>query len=257
MVAPPHDRSAPVAPVLDTGIHAMTTTEIIAELKSLGLQSIKKVLMKHGAREPFFGVKIEELKKIQKRIKTDHALALELYDTGISDAMYLAGLIVDDPKMTRKDLQKWVKDAYWYMLSESTVAWVAAGSNHGREVALEWIDSDKENIAAAGWATLSSLVKIKADAELDIDELRTLLQRVQKTIHKQPNRVRYVMNGFVIAVGSFVSSLTEAALQTAEKIGAVSVDMGETACNVPGATEYIKKAQARGEIGKKRKTAKC
>jgi ribonucleotide monophosphatase NagD (HAD superfamily) len=114
-----------------------------------------------------------------------------------------------------------------------------------------------ENIAAAGWATVSSLVAIKDDAELDLAEIKRLLQRVQKTIHQQPNRVRHVMNGFVIAVGSYVTALSEVALETAEKIGKVSVDMGETACNVPAAGDYIKKVRDRGAIGKKRKTAKC
>src|ERR1700730_17287765 len=123
----------------------MTAQEILDQLKALGKPSIKKVLINHGAREPFFGVKVEDLKKIQKRIKKDHQLALELYDTGISDAMYLAGLIADDPQMTRKDLQRWVEQAYWYMLSEYTVPWVAAGSKHGLAVALEWIESKKEN----------------------------------------------------------------------------------------------------------------
>src|SRR3984893_17397899 len=123
----------------------MTASEIVKELKSRGRANRKKVCFKHGAREPFFGVKVEDLKKIQKRIKKDHQLALELYDTGISDAMYLAGLIADDPQMTRKDLQRWVEQAYWYMLSEYTVPWVAAGSKHGLAVALEWIESKKEN----------------------------------------------------------------------------------------------------------------
>ena len=72
-----------------------TADEVVAELKTLGSESNKKVLVRHGAREPFYGVKIEDLKKIQKRIKKDHDLALALYDTGISDAMYLAGLIAD------------------------------------------------------------------------------------------------------------------------------------------------------------------
>ncbi len=235
----------------------MTLSEVVEELKSLGKVSIKKVLMNHGAREPFFGVKVEDLKKIQKRIKMDHALALELYDTGISDAMYLAGLIADDAKMTKKDLQRWVAQAYWYMIGEYTVPWVAAGSKYGWELALEWIDSKKENVAAAGWATLSSLVSIKDDAELDLAALKQLLPRVQKIIHEQPNRVRHVMNGFVIAAGSYVPALTDQALATAEKVGQVSVDMGGTACKVPSAPEYIQKAQDRGAIGKKRKSAKC
>jgi hypothetical protein len=65
------------------------------------------------------------------------------------------------------------------------------------------------------------------------------------------------MNGFVIAVGSYVKALTTLALQTAAKIGSVSVEMGGTACKVPDAAAYIKKVQQRGAIGKKRKTAKC
>jgi 3-methyladenine DNA glycosylase AlkD len=224
----------------------MSAQKILDELKSLGSESIKNVLVKHGAQEPFFGVKVEHLKKIQKRIKMDYKLALELYDTGISDAMYLAGLIADDARMTKKDLQRWVKGAYWYMLSEFTVPWVAAGSHVGHELALEWIDSKKENVAAAGWATLSNLVRTKDDAELDLAELKKLLERVGKTIHQQPNRVRHVMNAFVIAVGSFVKELTDAALDTASKVGAVSVDMGGTACKVPDAVDYINKVKAKG-----------
>ncbi len=235
----------------------MTAKEIVAELKPLGKDTYKKVLLNHGVKEPFFGVKIEDLKKIQKRVKKDYQLALDLYDTGIYDAMYLAGLIADDPKMTKADLQRWAEQANCAMLGEYTVPWVAAESQHGRELALAWIESKKEDLAATGWATLSGLVAIKDDADLDLAELKRLLERVQKTIHQQPNRVRHVMNGFIIAVGSYVKALTALALQTAAKIGPVSVDMGGTACKVPLAAEYIKKVQQRGAIGKKRKTVKC
>jgi hypothetical protein len=65
------------------------------------------------------------------------------------------------------------------------------------------------------------------------------------------------MNTFVISVGCYVQDLTDLALQTAAKIGLVTVDMGDTACKVPSAAEYIQKVQKRGSIGKKRKTAKC
>ena len=235
----------------------MTAIEIVETLRSLGSESIKSIHMKHGAEEPFFGVKIEDLQKLRKKIGVNHELALELYDTGISDAMYLAGLIADDTRMTKKDLQRWVDGAYWYMISTYTVAWVAAGSKHGLALALKWIESKKEKIATAGWSTLSSIVATTPDEDLDLPELRKLLGRLVKTIHKQPNRVRYVMNGFVIAVGSYVAPLTEASLKAAEAIGKVSVDMGDTSCKVPLATDYILKVRDRGSIGKKRMSAKC
>src|SRR5207244_978082 len=149
----------------------MTAKEIVEELKPLGRDSYKKVLLNHGIPEPLLGVKIEDLKKIQKRIKKDYRLALDLYDTGIYDAMYLAGLIADDAKMTKQDLERWLDKANCGMHCEYTVPWVAAEGRHGRELALQWIESGKEHVAAAGWATLSSLVAIKDDAELDAAEL--------------------------------------------------------------------------------------
>jgi 3-methyladenine DNA glycosylase AlkD len=234
----------------------MTAKEIVAELKSLGNDGYKRIIMNQGVKEPVYGVKIEYMKKIQKRVKQDYQLALDLFDTGIYDAMYLAGLVADDAKMTKKDLQRWVDNAKSPPIAQFTVPWVAAESPHGWELGLKWIESKKEDIAAAGWATLASLVAIKDDAELDLDVLKGLLDRVARSIHAQPNRVRYVMNSFVIAVGSYVKSLTAHALKSAAKIGTVSVELPGS-CKLPSAAEYIKKVQARGAIGKKRRTAKC
>ena len=236
----------------------MTAKELLDELQSLGSESYKKMLMNnYGVKEPCFGVKIGDLKKIQKRIKKDYQLALDLYDTGNYDAMYLAGLIADDARMTKKDLHGWVEKAYAGALPGATVAWVAAGSPHGHELALEWIESPKTLVAVAGWTTLSSLVAIKDDADLDLAELKRLLQRVQKTIHQSPDAARYAMNGFVIAVGSYVKSLTELAIETGEKIGPVTADLGDNDCQIPFAPDYIRKVQQHGAIGKKRRTAKC
>src|SRR5258705_1938631 len=136
----------------------MTAKDIVAELKKLGNAQTKKTWMTHGAQEPCLGVKVEDMKKIQKRVKMDYQLALDLEDTGIADVMYLAGLIADDAKMTKKDLQKWVENATWGMVSEFTVPWVASGGPHGREMALKWMASRNDAIAAAGWQTYSSLI---------------------------------------------------------------------------------------------------
>lgn len=235
----------------------MNAQDILDEIKPLGRDSYKKVLFNHGVKEPCYGVKIEDLKKIQKRVKKDYRLALDLYDTGVYDAMYLAGLIADDAQMTKKDLQHWAKKAYGGALSGATVPSVAAGSPHGWDMALEWIESKEESIAVAGWGTLSCIVSVKQDEELDLPQLKRLLQRIQKSIHQSPDEVRYQMNSFVIAVGSYVQSLTDTALQIAEKIGPVTADLGNNACQVPFAPDYIRKVEKRGTIGKKRKSAKC
>ena len=98
---------------------------------------------------------------------------------------------------------------------------------------------------------------MKDDDELDLAGLKRLLQRVQKTIHQQPDSVRHAMNGFLIALGTYVLGLSDLAVQAAAQVGQVSVDMGNTACKVPNALESIHKARESGTIGKKRKTVKC
>ncbi|WP_295995656.1 DNA alkylation repair protein [Rugamonas sp.] len=236
----------------------MNATEIVQQLKALGQDSYKNILLKHGAAEPVFGVKIEELKKIQKQVKKNHQLALDLCDTGIYDAMYLAGLVADDVKMSKAELEHWVATSRCVMIGEYTVPWVAAESLHDRELGLAWIDSAEESVAASGWVALGGLLSIKDDADLDLPELKKLLQRVQQTIHQQAPRVRHTMNGFVVAVGSYVQPLTELALQTAATIGPVAgADDGGGKAVLSSAADAIAKVQKRGAIGKKRKTTKC
>lgn len=235
----------------------MTVNEIMAELEAKGNEGVKKIFLKHGIKEPFFGVKIEYLKVIQKKVKKDYQLAKDLYATGNADAMYLAGLIADEDKMTKKDLSLWVKQATSTNISEYAVPWIAAESHFGYELAVEWIDSKTEHIAAAGWATLSSVMSIKPDDELDIPALKKLIARVEKEIHSVSNRVRSNMNGFVIAAGCFVPALTDAAMNASKKIGAVKVNTDGTACKVPDASVYINKVKDRGTLGKKKKMARC
>jgi 3-methyladenine DNA glycosylase AlkD len=235
----------------------MTVQEIMDDLKSHGSESIKKILLKHGVKEPFFGVKVEYLKPIQKKVKMDYQLAKDLYETGNADAMYLAGLIADDEKMTKADLQTWVNQALSNNISDYTVPWVTAGNKNGYELALEWIDSPQEHIAVAGWSTLSNIVSLKQDDELDLTSLKELLARVVKTIHSASNRIRPAMNGFLIAVGVHVTSLTGEAVAAAKIIGPVTVVKEGTACKVPDAIEYIMKVKDKGTLGKKKKTVKC
>ncbi|MBI3236036.1 MAG: DNA alkylation repair protein [Bacteroidetes bacterium] len=235
----------------------MTCSEILGQLKQLENLKTKSVLLKHGAKEPFNGVRIEDLKKIARKNKGDHELSLELYKTGNTDAMFLAGLIADPKKMSKADLDEWAEGAYWYMLSENPVAWVTAESNYGMEMSLKWIESKKEFVADAGWATLSSIASIKPDKELDLKLYKTLLERVSKTMQSSPNRVRYSMNMFVIAVGGYIASLTEEALTIGAKIGRVNVNMGGVASKVPVVKDSIANMEKKGQIGLKKKHAKA
>lgn len=230
----------------------MTAQDILKELKGMGSESYKKLLMtNHGVREPCYGVKIGDMKTITRRVKKDHQLALELYDSGVYDAMYLAGLIADSAKMTKKDLQRWVANAQGGALAGSTVPAAAAGSPHGTELALKWIDSPKAHVATAGWTTMAMLVAHSSPPAEPL--LHHLLAWAQKEIHTAPDPVRYAMNNFVIALGAYIHDPEERALKAAEQIGRLQINMGNNSCKVPFAPEYIRKARERGSLEKKRK----
>ncbi|GAA3410512.1 DNA alkylation repair protein [Paenibacillus hodogayensis] len=231
--------------------------EVMDKLQELGTEQTKNTFMRHGAREPLFGVKVGDLKKLVKAVRKDQQLARDLFDTGNSDAMYLAGLTVDPASATKEMLRHWARSANWYMLAEYTVAGVAAESPFAVELAREWMASPDEFVACCGWSTYANYISVTPDERLDLEELSRLLRQVERTIHEERNRVRYTMNVFVIVVGTSVRSLHGAAAAVAEAIGNVRVDVGRTACKVPLASDSIRLAEAKGTIGKKKKTCIC
>ncbi|HEV8291585.1 MAG TPA: DNA alkylation repair protein [Tepidisphaeraceae bacterium] len=234
----------------------MNATEVMKQLEKMGSEQQRKTYERHGCPGPMFGVKIADLKTIVKKVKTDTELAKELYRTGNTDAMYLAGLIANGHELSRKELDEWASKSTWSMISGYTVPWVAAEHPQGWEAAMKWIDSSQERITVSGWNTLGAIVSMREDEDLDLAAVEKLLDRVVRQIKTAPDNTRYAMNSFVISVGGYVKPLTRKALAAGEKIGKVEVDMGDTACKVPAAADYIKKMIARSNY-KKRKTVKC
>jgi len=119
------------------------------------------------------------------------------------------------------------------------------GSRHG------------ETISCAGWQTYSSLVAIKHDADLDISEIKSLLERAAKAIHQPPDHIKCVMNSFVIAIACHVKPLRQLAVDTANSIGKIAVAQVGKCSTIPFAPGRIKQFEARSAIGKKRKSPKC
>lgn len=235
----------------------MKLKDVMAALKAKGSESTKRILMKHGAKEPFFGVKVGDMKPIAKQIKGDQALALELYATGNGDAQYLAAMVADGRHMTAKQLDAWAKGASGTMISGFAVAWVASENPAGFKLASKWIDAKSEQVARAGWSTLGAIAAITPDAELPVAAYGRLLDRVVKAIHQAPNEVRYQMNNFVIMVGTYVAPLGAKAMAAAKRIGPLESDMGDTSCKVPLAAEYIVKCRRGAPVAPKRKTTRC
>lgn len=236
-----------------------TVASVMAELRKKGSEKTRAMYARHGmGTGNLYGVSMADLKVIAKTINGQQALACDLYGTQNLDAMYLAGMVANGRKMSKKELNAWAEGTgNLQMIAEYTVPWVAVENLDGPALAMQWIQSKNEFVASAGWCTYSGLLATKPDAELDLKAIEWLLAAIVKGIHRAPNRVRYTMNNFVIAVGTYVKPLVKQAKAAATKIGEVSVDMGDTACVVRSAVEQIEKIEKAGKVGRKRKTIRC
>ncbi len=56
------------------------------------------------------GVKVPQMRKIAKEIGVDHKLALELWETGVTEAMILASMVDVPAEVTEEQMEAWVQD---------------------------------------------------------------------------------------------------------------------------------------------------
>ena len=96
----------------------MTADHVLKELESLGTEQNRKIFRRHGLGENLYGVSSANLGKLKKRIKVDHELALELWETGNYDARALATMIADPALLDDGQLESWAKSLDSYAIAD-------------------------------------------------------------------------------------------------------------------------------------------
>jgi len=235
----------------------MNLEEVMQELEALGKERTKKIYMSNGAHEPLFGVATGAMKPIARKIKKNQALAEQLYATGNYDAMYFAGVIADPQAMTEADFDRWIADAYFYMISDYIVAVTLSETDIAQEVADKWIASGEELKMSAGWSCYCWLLGNRPDSEFSESKLSGMLANVQEMIHQSPERTQYAMNNFVYTVAVSYVPLHEKAVETAKAIGPVEVQKDKPKSKFLNASENIQKAVDKNQLGFKRKYVRC
>lgn len=235
----------------------MDVQTVMQELEALSKERTKKMYISNGAHEPLFGVATGAMKPIAKKIKRNQPLAEELYATGNYDAMYFAGIIADPEAMTEADFDRWMDDAYFYMLSDYVVAVTLAEADIAQAVADKWIESGEELRMSGGWSCYCWLLGNRPDAEFSEEKLAKMLDKVKDTIHDSPERTKSAMNNFVYTVGVSYLPLHEKAVETAKAIGPVEMKRDKKKSSFLHASENIQKEVDRGKLGFKRKYVRC
>jgi 3-methyladenine DNA glycosylase AlkD len=220
----------------------MTTAEILRELESKGSAQTRKTYGRHGVQAPLFGVSYADLGKLKRKIKTDHGLALSLWETGNHDARVLATMVADPDKVTNKFADTWVGGCANHVLA-GAVADLVGRSPVAEKRALAWAKHRGEWKGAAGYSVLAMLAADPGNG-LGDGFFRDHLETIEAEIHARKSRVRYSMLMAVINIGLRSPALEKAAVAATKRIGPVEVDHGETACQTPEPIAYIAKTKA-------------
>lgn len=223
----------------------MNLQEMLDTLKSLGTEQARKTYRRHGAGEDVYGVSYAHLKDLKKKFKTDHELALGLWESANHDARMFAVMIADPQRLDARTLDAWAAGLRNYVESDA-LAEVAARAPQARETLTRWMASDGEWVAAAGWKVMAHRARV--DDGLSDAECERFLTTIERDIKGSPNRVRHEMNSALIAIGAYHPALTAKALAAAARIGKVDVDHGDTGCKTPDAAAYIKKTLERKKV---------
>jgi hypothetical protein len=221
----------------------VTVDEILATLRKLGKPQTAAIYQRHGAGAGVLGVLTSELVRLQKKIKTDHALALKLWKSGIPEARILALLVADPEKLTSAEVETMAKEGPLRFLG-SYLSGLLARSPIGEEKMRAWMKSPDENVREAGYGIFGARLRDDADSVGDAEAERAL-ERIEKEIHRAPNRAKHAMNMGLISIGIYKPGLRKKAIEAARRIGKVEVDHGETNCTTPDAMAYIEKAAKR------------
>ena len=214
---------------------------VMAELEAAGTAQNRKVYARHGAAEPVFGVSYAELGRIAKPIKTNHALAVELWDSGNHDARVLALRVADPAALDELLAGRWLRDVDNYILAEA-LGGLCAGTRHARKLSDSWRDSPDEWSASVGWFIVTCTAE--DPSVWSVEELQGLLGQIEVEIRDRPNRVRHEMNGAMIVIALRDAGLRRDVLAASARIGTAEVDHGQTGCKTPEVAPYVERALA-------------
>ena len=232
-----------------TNVRGLSAAETLQQLKKLGKPNAAEIYRRHGASGEVWGVSFADLGKFTKRIKTDHALARELWESGVVDARTLALMVADPAALTPSAAEAWLREANAPVLLHY-LALLVAQTAFARDKLEAWTKAKGDFPRTCGYTLLAILLGRQQVSDADA---RRHLATIEKTIHASPNRARHAMNLALIAIGTHKPELETDAVAAARRIGKVEVDHGETGCKTPDAEAYILKAKAR----KKEKPRAC
>jgi 3-methyladenine DNA glycosylase AlkD len=214
---------------------AVTLQDTLERLKALGTEKVRAQNRKHGAGHSQFGVRMGDIRKLAEQIKTNHQLAIALWDTGNTDAQLLAILLIKPKNLSRDETDRMVRAVNFVQVAD----WLNSNvvKHHPDKEALRqaWMGDDDPWAARAGWSLTSERIA-KSPNGLD---LPALLDRIEAELGNAAPEVQWTMNACLAAIGIHFSKHRKRAIAIGEKLGVYRDYPASKGCTSPFAPIWI------------------
>lgn len=212
----------------------------MAELAALEDPKVRAINERHGDDH---GVNLSKLRAIAKRLKTQHPLAVELWQTDDTPAQLVALLICRPQDFTRDELDAMVRQARASKVRDWLINYVVKKSPHFEELRVAWTDDPDAGVRSAGWALTADRARKNADG-LD---LPGLLDIVEAQMKDAPDRLQWEMNNTLAYIGIEHADLRARALEIGERLGVLKDYPTPPGCTSPYAPLWIAEMVRRQE----------
>ena len=165
-----------------------------------------------------YGLKIPFLRKMAKKIKKNHELALQLWELGFRETMILASMIDDPSLVTENQIERWIVSpyySYWEVVDQTCMNLLYL-TDFAYTKAIEWSKSEEEFIKR----TAFSLIAVLAwkDKLAEDNKLETFLTTIKQESTDERNNVKKAVNWALRQIGKRNNNLNSRALKFAKEI---------------------------------------
>jgi 3-methyladenine DNA glycosylase AlkD len=165
------------------------------------------------------GVSIPALRKIAKAIGVNHALAGELWASGIHEARILASLVDDPRQVSTRQMERWVRDFDSWDVCDQVCSNLFSYTTLAHAKAAEWSARDEEFVRRAAFALMAALAV--HDKQADDEAFLACLPLIARAATDERNFVRKAVNWALRQIGKRNTRLNQAAIETAQQIQAL------------------------------------
>jgi len=200
---------------------------VLAELKRNGSAAYKADMSKRYGivtKAPVYGVPVGVLRKMAKRIGYDHALAEELWKSGVHDARMLATMVDDPVQVTAAQMDRWIKDCDNWAIVDTACFHYWDRSPHAFKQIEKWAKAKPEFIKRGAFALLASAALHKTISD---EQCLRGLELIEANANDPRNFVKKSVNWALRGIGGKKSPKCRAAARELAEQLSVSEDATE------------------------------